>query len=40
METYISKNEADTIAFAKEFAKSLNKNDVIVLDGELGARQN
>ncbi|MCI8392863.1 MAG: tRNA (adenosine(37)-N6)-threonylcarbamoyltransferase complex ATPase subunit type 1 TsaE [Clostridia bacterium] len=40
METYISKNEADTISFAKKFAKSLNKNDIIVLDGELGARQN
>ena len=38
METYISKNETDTITFANKFAKSLNKNDIIVLDGELGSR--
>lgn len=31
MQEYISKNEADTIAFARNFAKELNKNDVIVL---------
>lgn len=37
METYISKNENDTINFAKSFAKSLNKDDIIVLNGDLGA---
>lgn len=31
MQEYISKNEADTITFAKNFAKSLTKNDIIVL---------
>lgn len=35
METYISKNEQDTIQFAKDFAKDLKKGDVIVLTGEL-----
>ena len=37
MEKYISKSEADTIAFAKEFAKKLNKDDIIVLSGDLGS---
>ena len=37
MEKYISKSEADTIAFAKEFAKTLNKDDIIVLSGDLGS---
>ncbi len=36
METYISTCEADTINYAKNFAKTLNKNDIIVLNGELG----
>ena len=35
MKTYISKSENDTINFAKEFAKDLNKGDIIVLTGEL-----
>ena len=35
MEKYISKSEQDTITFAKEFAKTLNKGDIIVLTGEL-----
>lgn len=35
METYISKNEQDTIQFAKDFAKDLKTGDVIVLTGEL-----
>lgn len=35
METYISKNENDTINFAKDFAKNLKKGDIIVLTGEL-----
>lgn len=34
---FISKSEDDTKAFAKNFAKLLNKNDVIVLTGELGS---
>ena len=34
---FISKNENDTKAFAKKFAKLLNKNDVVVLTGELGS---
>ncbi len=38
IERYISRNEKDTIAFAKNFAKTLSENDVIVLDGELGSR--
>ena len=37
MEKYISKSETDTIAFAKEFAKTLNKDDIIVLSGDLGS---
>ena len=37
METYISKNEKDTINFAKDFASKLNKGDIIVLSGELGS---
>ena len=35
METYISKSENDTISFAKNFAKNLNKGDIIILTGEL-----
>lgn len=37
MKTYISKSESETINFAKEFAKTLSKTDIIVLNGELGA---
>lgn len=37
MYTYISKNEQDTINFAKEFAKDLKKGDILVLSGELGS---
>ncbi len=37
MKTYISNNEAETIAFAKEFAKNLKSNSVVALDGELGS---
>lgn len=40
MQEYISKGEADTIAFAKSFAKKLNKNDVIVLSRRFGLWQN
>ena len=35
--TFISKNEQETINFAKDFAKKLNKGDIIVLSGELGS---
>lgn len=31
MQEYISKNENDTISFARDFAKTLNKDDIIVL---------
>lgn len=37
MDTYISKNEQDTITFAKDFAKNLKLGDIIVLSGELGS---
>ena len=37
LKKYISKSEADTIAFAKEFANTLNKDDIIVLSGDLGS---
>ena len=36
MEEFISKSEKDTIEFAKNFARKLNKGDVIVLNGDLG----
>lgn len=32
-----SKSENDTLAFAKKFARKLNKKDVIVLSGDLGS---
>lgn len=35
--TFISKNEQETIDFAKSFAEKLNKGDIIVLSGELGS---
>ena len=34
---YVSNSEAETIDIAQEFAKKLNKKDVIVLNGELGS---
>ena len=37
MDTFISKSENDTINFARDFAKRLKKNDIIVLNGELGS---
>ena len=37
MDTFISKSENDTINFARDFAKKLKKNDIIVLNGELGS---
>lgn len=32
MQKFISKSEADTINFAKDFAKKLTKNDIVVLN--------
>ena len=37
MNTYISKNEQDTIQFARNYAKNLKPGDIIVLTGELGS---
>lgn len=37
MDTYISKNEQDTINFAKNYAKKLKIGDIILLSGELGS---
>ena len=34
---YISKNEEDTIEFAKKFAKKLKIGDIVVLTGDLGS---
>lgn len=35
---YISNNEIDTINFAKNLAKHLKTQDIIILNGELGSR--
>lgn len=40
MENYISHSENETVLFGKEFAKKLSSHDIVVLSGELGARQN
>lgn len=37
MDTYISKNEQDTMNFAKNYAKKLKIGDIILLSGELGS---
>ena len=37
MNKFISKSEQDTINFAENFAKELNKKDIIVLSGDLGS---
>lgn len=34
---YISKSTQETIEIAKNYAKTLNKGDVVILDGEMGA---
>lgn len=34
---FISKNVEDTINLAKEFSKKLNENDIVILEGNLGA---
>lgn len=37
MKEYISKNELETEQIAYEFAKTLDNNSIVVLDGDLGA---
>jgi len=37
MKEYISKSEKDTENIAYEFAKTLDNNSIVVLDGDLGA---
>ena len=37
MTTFISKSREETLAFAKEYAKSLRSGDVVLLDGDMGA---
>ena len=37
MFSYLSKSPEDTLAFAKNYAKDLKKDDVIVLTGDLGS---
>ncbi len=34
---YVSKNESDTLMFAKKFADGLKAGDIVLLDGDLGA---
>lgn len=38
MYNFISKNEKETISFAKKLAKNLNTGDIIILSGDLGSR--
>lgn len=37
MQKFISNSREDTMEFAKEYAKSLRRGDVVILDGEMGA---
>ena len=37
MNEFISKSENDTLDFAFNFAKSINKNSIIILSGDLGS---
>ncbi|MBR6505194.1 MAG: tRNA (adenosine(37)-N6)-threonylcarbamoyltransferase complex ATPase subunit type 1 TsaE [Clostridia bacterium] len=37
MYKFLIKNENETLAFAKKFATKLNKGDIIILTGDLGA---
>ena len=37
MKTFLSKTREQTEAFAKEYAKTLQSGDVVLLDGEMGA---
>jgi len=36
-EKYITNSEAETKAFAKDFARTLTKGDIVVLSGDLGS---
>lgn len=37
MEIFYSENENETFAFAKKFARTLKRGDIVLLDGDLGA---
>lgn len=37
MYKFLIKNENETLSFGKEFASKLNKGDIIILTGDLGA---
>ncbi len=37
MPTFLSKSREDTMAFATEYAKTLRRGDVVLLDGDMGA---
>lgn len=37
MAEFFSHNETETIAFAKEYAKSLRRGDILLLNGDMGA---
>lgn len=37
MMTFVSKSREETLAFAKEYAKTLRPGDVVLLNGEMGA---
>jgi tRNA threonylcarbamoyladenosine biosynthesis protein TsaE len=37
MEKFTTKSDAETMALATEYAKTLNKGDVVLLDGDMGA---
>ena len=37
MAKFISKSSEQTLAFAKEYAKTLRAGDVVILDGDMGA---
>ena len=37
MAVFISRSEADTLSFAKEYAKTLQAGDVVCLEGDMGA---
>ena len=39
MSHFISKCEQDTINFAYKLAPKLHKNDIVLLSGELGSRE-
>ena len=37
MAVFISRSAEDTLNFAKEYAATLNKGDVVLLNGDMGA---